>query len=289
MAEPRIPSDANVDRLVAIYVRAKRRVEQLVRQADARGAEGTAAFRRQQLAALERTLKGLQAASPELVNRALRGSYLDGATLVDEVLRPEQPFAATAQGRFFGPHEAAVEAMAGQLDSRLVLSRATIGRNARDVFARVVNEQVEVGLAAGETRRAVSAQIREELLREGTTAFVDRAGKRWGLDVYAEVAARTATREAVSIGTANRCLELGQDLVQITQHANACDICKPFENKIFSLTGETPNYPKAEILPPYHPRCRHVATPAPLFDSIGRRRPGSIEPRTSGFFAGGDA
>ena len=283
---PRIASDADVDRLVAIYVRAKRRVEALVRQAEARGAAGTAAFRRQQVFALERALRQLEAASPELVQRAVRRSYFAGATIVDEALTPNEPFVTTAQGRFYGVHESAAAAMAGRLDGRLVAARLMIGRQASDVFARIQREQVEEGIAGALTRREVSAQIREELLREGTTAFVDRAGKRWGLDVYAEVAARTATREAVTIGTANRCLELGQDLVTITKHANACPICLPFEGRTFSLTGETPGYPKAEQLPPYHPRCRHVATPAQIFDSIGRRRPGQIEPRTSGFFAG---
>lgn len=290
MAElKRIASDADVDRLVAIYVRAKQRVELLVRQADARGATGTAAFRRQQGFAIDRALHQLSRVSPELVQRAIRGSYLDGAVIVDQVLTPEQPFATVAQGRFFGAHEAAASALAGQLDGRLVAARLTIGRQAKDVFARISREQVEVGLAGGLGRREVSAQITEELLKEGTTAFVDRAGRRWGLDTYAEVAARTATREAVTIGTANRCLELGQDLVTISQHANACEICRPFEGRTFSLTGETEGYPKAERLPPYHPRCRHVATPARIFDSLGRRRPGAIEPRSSFFFAGAAA
>lgn len=284
---PRIASDADVDRLVAIYVRAKRRIELLVKAADARGAKGTAAFRRQQVVALDRALRQLELASPELVQRAVRRSYLDGAMIVDEVLDPQSPFTAAVQGRFSGVHEPAAAALAGRLDGRLVLARATIGRQANDAFARISREQVEEGLVGGLTRREVSAQLREEILKEGTTAFVDKAGKRWGLDVYAETAARTATREAVSIGTANRCLELGWDLVTITQHANSCDICKPFENRTFSLTGETKGYPKAEQLPPYHPRCRHVATPAPVFDSIGRKRRGSVEPRA--FFAGDGA
>jgi Phage minor capsid protein 2 len=285
----RISSDADVDRLVAMYARAKSRVEFLIRQADSRGAAGTAAFRRQQAAALETALRQLESTSPELVQRAVRGSYLDGATIVDQILTPAQPFATAAQGRFFGAHESAAAAMAGQLDGRLVAAQLTIGRQARDVFARVAREQVETGILGGLARKEVSAQIRDELLKEGTTAFVDRAGRRWALDTYAEVAARTATREAVSIGTANRMLELGADIVEISKHANSCPVCIPYEGRRFSLTGETPGYPRAIILPPFHPRCRHVATPAPIFDSIGRRRPGAIEPRSTGFFFAGDA
>lgn len=287
--EPRLASDADVDRLVVTYARAKRRVEALLRQALARDAQGTAAFRRQQLLALERTIKQLASTTPGLVDRALRGSYLDGATIADAVLKPSEPFATVAQGRFFGAHEQAAAAMAGRLDNRLIAARLTIGRQARDVFATVVDQEVATGIVGGLGRREVSSQIAAELFKEGTTAFVDRAGRRWALDTYAEVAARTATREAVTVGTANRMLELGADLVQITKHANSCPICLPFEGRVFSLTGETPGYPKAERLPPYHPRCRHVATPAPIFDSIGRRRPGRIEPRTSSFFFAGPA
>jgi hypothetical protein len=289
VAEPRIPSDDDVDRLVAIYVRARRRVEQLIAIADARNAAGTAAFRRQQLAALNKVLAQLQDASPAMVEKAVRESYRDGATLVDKVLSPAEPFPVTAQGTFSGVHEDAVKAMTGQLDARLVLARKTIGRQAADAFARIAKEQVEQGIAAGLTRREVSASIHEQLVREGTTAFIDRAGRRWPLDVYSEVAARTTTREAVSIGTANRCLELGHDLVTITQHANECPICQPFAGRTYSLTGETKGYPKAEVLPPFHPRCRHVATPAPAFDSLGRRRPGRIEPRPGRVWAGNAA
>jgi hypothetical protein len=286
----RLASDADVDRLVVQYAQAKRRVDRLLDQAIARGAKGTAAYRRQQQLALERAIRRLSRTSPELIERAIRNSYLDGATLADAVLKPEQPFASAAQGRFFGAHEQAAAAMAGRLDNRLVAARLTIGRQADDVFAKVIEQEVSSGILGGLTRREVSSTIAAELRREGTTAFVDKAGRRWALDTYAEVAARTATREAVTVGTANRMLELGADLVTITQHANACDICKPFEGRTFSLTGETEGYPKAEKLPPYHPRCRHVATPAPIFDSIGRRRPGAVEPRTSGFFfAGPDA
>jgi hypothetical protein len=72
---------------------------------------------------------------------------------------------------------------------------------------------------------------------------------------------RTTTREAMSRGMANRLLDHGRVEVEISQHVGSCEICKPFEGKRFSLT-DAGTAPLLEKLPPFHPNCRHVLTPA---------------------------
>jgi hypothetical protein len=60
----------------------------------------------------------------------------------------------------------------------------------------------------------VSRRIRERLLREGDPVFLDRRGRVWDLDRYAEMVARTTTREAMTEGTVKRLREHGIQLAQ---------------------------------------------------------------------------
>jgi len=62
-------------------------------------------------------------------------------------------------------------------------------------------------------------------------------------------------------GTANRLVEQGHDLVKVSTHRGACELCQPWQGKILSITGKTEGYPtleeaKAEGL--FHVNCRHA-------------------------------
>jgi len=92
---------------------------------------------------------------------------------------------------------------------------------------------------------------------------VDALGREWPLDRYAEMVARTTTREAMIQGTINRLREHGVTLAQVSAHS-AEDFCRYYENAIVSLDGPHPVYPPISTInggPPFHPRCVHVLTP----------------------------
>jgi hypothetical protein len=73
---------------------------------------------------------------------------------------------------------------------------------------------------------------------------------------------RTTTREAATHGTINRLLERGDDLITISEHPDPAEVCVPYAGQTFSLSGQTDGYDVIDQLPPFHPNCRHVATPA---------------------------
>jgi len=67
--------------------------------------------------------------------------------------------------------------------------------------------------------------------------------------------------EAHLQGTANRLVEQGHDLVKVSTHRGACELCQPWQGKILSITGKTPGYPtleEAKAAKLFHPRCRHA-------------------------------
>lgn len=133
-----------------------------------------------------------------------------------------------------------------------------------DVFRREGMRAVARGIAAGRPRVEVSREIADRLLEAGRPTFIDKLGRQWPLDRYAEMVARTTTREAMTQGTINRLREHGLQLAQVSPH-NADDFCRYYENAIVSI-GESahPVYPPLSAIngpPPWHPNCQHALTP----------------------------
>lgn len=160
-------------------------------------------------------------------------------------------------------HQRAIDVVAQNIADNLRDATQFIGRRINDVFRRVGLEQTGRKLAAGQTWQDMKQKVVQQLLDKGQTAFVDRLGRKWRLDTYAELVARTTTREAASVATLNTCREYGLDLVRITTHYPTCEKCAPLQGKVFSISGRDKRYPKLtdERRPPVHPNCRHVLAP----------------------------
>lgn len=160
-------------------------------------------------------------------------------------------------------HREAVSAIVDSMLTTTNFALAQIGRRVGDVFRSVGVEEVAKGIVEGKTRIDVSRDIRDRLLAEGKPFFVDKSGRRWDLDRYSEMVARTTTREAMTQGTINRLREEGVGLVQVSAH-NAADFCIYYENAVVSINGPHPVYPPISAIdggPPFHCNCAHALTP----------------------------
>jgi len=155
-------------------------------------------------------------------------------------------------------HREAVAAIVEEALRTSNFALAQIGRRVDDVFRRVSIEEVAKGIVEGKARIDVSQQIKDRLLAEGRPFFTDRLQRRWDLDRYSEMVARTTTREAMTQGTINRLREEGIELAQVSWHP-CNDFCVYYEHVIVSI-GKTPhpNYPDISAIdggPPFHPNC----------------------------------
>jgi hypothetical protein len=257
----RLPEVATVE-IVAQYERAARLLRSMIANAVRRGALGTANEQRKQLAAVNRLLLQLRASMNGLATLSIAGGYQIGAQSADvsmlEALPPDVAEKLIEPRFANGANKAAMQALQAATEQRLQESVRTVGRSVDDVFRRVGLEEVKLGTAAGLTRRETSNRIVSKLVDEGLTSFVDRAGRRWKLDVYAGMVARTTQREAVTLGVVDRMLQIGLDLVTVSKHAGSCDICKDYEGKTYSLTGHTEGFEVMTVFPPFHPNCRHM-------------------------------
>lgn len=250
--------------MVRIYRQAATRLRSQIRLAIQNDAIGTAAYRERQLEAIQRELRALGQRTRGLTFRVVAEPYIRGALAVDASTDAGATRAAFA---FSGTHIREVATIAANVNVRLADAINLVGRRTNDAFRRVALEQIGPGIAAGETRKATSAALEQALIRENVTdavtGFVDRAGRRWQLDTYARMVARTTTRETMSTGVAKRMGETGQKLITISDHATDTVICQEYEGKTFALPGTIVKGEETiDQLPPFHPNCLHVATPA---------------------------
>lgn len=267
----KLPIDAKVRALVGLYHAADIRLQVLIASAAARGAQGTANYYARQLAEVRKILVEVQAQAVPVATELIGDAYVQGVTYVDESLG--------VGGGFAGVHREAVNVLADNIVSRLGDAVTTVGRQAEDIFRRVALDQVSLGLLEGSTRKAVSGAIEQRLAEQRIGAFVDRAGRKWSLTSYTQMVARTTTREAVSMGTANRLLENGHDLVTISEHGGTDDECTQFAGNTYSLTGTTAGYDVLDQYPPFHPNCIHVLTPAAATFSTFEKAVGAADAR----------
>ena len=161
-------------------------------------------------------------------------------------------------------HREAVRAVTESMLDVMSKAAQQIGRRVDDVFRREGIRAVAQGIVEGRARVDVSREIERRLIAAGRPDFIDKLGRHWPLDRYAEMVARTTTREAMTQGTIQRLREHGIQLAQVSAH-HAADFCIYYENVIVCIGDEPhPVYPPISAIgggPPFHPRCVHVLTP----------------------------
>lgn len=271
MAKPTVlPSDKAAAYLVKIYEQLDRDLQREIRDAADIGFDTIVAdLRGRQARVAVLIAKAQQQARPLLV-ALIATAYESGA---DYVLRNLRGLVkAKDLNALIGPRDSdAVRLLAENAVSGFAQTETLIGRRVDDVLRSIALDQTAASIAAGETRLDLSDRLTRALTRAGVTEtngiirLVPINGRNYQIGPYAKMVARTTTREAATQGMANRLRANGLDLYTIDDHEGACDICAEFQNQTYSLDGTTDGYPVLDDLPPFHPSCRCVLTPAAIF------------------------
>lgn len=251
-------SEAQARRLIQLYTDAEREILTEYNKALLKGND------LKNLIALKNNVaairKDLLAGGRTWCEEAVSSAYQAAVAEVDKGLATEIAFGAI--------HQQAMQVLAENAYARLQDVDLVIGRRVDDVYRNLALESVRGDVAGYQTWKQTAKRYREALAEKGITGFKDASGREWNLKSYTEMVARTTTRECKINGTANRLLEHGQDLAEITGGTakNTCDICRAWVGRIVSLTGKTPGYPtldEARAAGLFHPRCTHnIATAA---------------------------
>lgn len=197
-----------------------------------------------EVAALQRVQKTLQSMVdeswdyvPEMIEKIFReadkdaAGYANAGALTVTQTAAVQQLADNLLGEILQASQTAYET---------VQSFYTIARLESDPFRTAALNQVAAQEASGIGWTQTSARMAQELKNQGITAFTDKAGRKWTLSDYCNMATRTTARQAEvsAVLTADE-----HDLWQIVKIGSTCPVCAPLEGRVYSKSGLNPNYP----------------------------------------------
>ena len=173
-----------------------------------------------------------------------------------------------------------VELIAADIASTVSAIPARALRNAVDAYQQVqayASGQVALGAL---TRLDASQWALDDFARQGIAKMTDRAGRNWRADTYAEMTVRTGAMNAIIETHLDAYQQHGVDLVLVSDSAHECDMCRPWEYKVLTMTGTAGRYQVADQLTGgttvvdvagnigdaraqglFHPNCGHSVAP----------------------------
>lgn len=152
-----------------------------------------------------------------------------------------------------------------------VVPSPSAGKLSASLHTALLNALNDVFAAFGDITRTGRdpleiQEMLDALASQGLRGITDKAGRRWDLSAYAEMAARTAA-ERMHLAMQVRALsEAGLDLVQVHRSSPSppCPKCVPWQHRVLSLSGRTPGFPtlaQAMAAGLLHPMCRDSIAP----------------------------
>ena len=264
--------------LIATYEKSQAKLIQIIATAETRG--NVTAYRK-------RILKGVNEELNELNKYAAK--WVAGEIPKSYALGFDKSYKMFKNAGNIGVNTKVVKNLVDNTIGQLVDASYLVGRRIDDEIRKAGVEAVKQKVSTGSTVKETKAILLNNLASKGVT-IRDSAGRQIKLDVYASLVARTTTREATNTGSMQAVTDLGGDLVQMSQHFSSCPICSVYEGRVFSISGNSKDYPPLdEAFSGYntiHVNCSHSITP--FFEEFSNKvdqlkeesyRPFELEPK----------
>lgn len=252
-------NEKNISKLTALYKATYKEILEEIKGASSFGI----ARRKALLKQIEKILGDMKVDVDKFIATEIPLYYKQGAKDAVAQLRKIDAPIDVATG-FNQIHKDAVVALIDETQKAFAESLQGVARSSNRLLGKgtreALTQQLAIGKVKGEALRTVKQTIVGTLESEGLQALTDKAGRVWELDRYADMLVRTKAVEARNRGVANRMVENGYDLVQVSAHG-ADDVCGDWEGEILSISGETPGYKTvadAEADGLFHPNCKHA-------------------------------
>ncbi|MEV0657145.1 phage minor capsid protein [Streptomyces sp. NPDC050395] len=135
------------------------------------------------------------------------------------------------------PQAQAVDRLAAETIETVTATHRGILRGVEDGYRQVVAEVTAAPLLGTDTRRQATQQAMTRFADRGVSSFRDRAGRRWALTSYAEMAVRTSVGRAAVEAHMTTLAAAGVDLVVVSSSPRECPLCRPWERQVLSIGG----------------------------------------------------
>lgn len=130
-----------------------------------------------------------------------------------------------------------VQAMGAGGAATLMSQRLQVMRTVDDAYRRIISSTVQAATVAGLDQRVAMRSALNKFADRGITSFTDRAGRRWGMDTYADMAIRTMRNQASQEGHLAGYEQAGVELVRASWHPASAPQCFPFQNQLLAISG----------------------------------------------------
>ncbi|GAA3455887.1 hypothetical protein GCM10018962_77210 [Dactylosporangium matsuzakiense] len=250
--------------------------------------------------AVQATVDALTLSASDVIRRGVAAAFTSGWSsgllgLLDAVAPGQRIGELAAAALRNTPNVRPVDLLAQSLIRDLRPAHLSIAGQAMAKYRAAVAAGAAQILTGADTRRDAAQDTWSALTRRGIVSFTDKSGRDWRLSSYVEMATRTVTARAALEGHTEALERADVRLVVVSDHAQECALCRPFEGRILALAGPTGRVVEQHELTGaavtvdvmttladararglHHPNCRHNITA--YLPGVTRVRPGRPDP-----------
>lgn len=254
----------NVESLVITYQKAQQSLINLIATKEARGT--STLYQKTLLAQINKELARLTQDAQGWAESVLPKEYKAGVQAANQGLTNLGVESVPAYETFAKLHTSQVELLIQNAKQDLIEANMFVGRQLQDSIRQAGIEAIAQKTAQGQTVKETKKLLTQALIDQGLNGIKMRNGAMMRLDSYAELVARSTSREAQNKGMLNQMTSLGYDLVQMSTHKTSCAVCAALQGRVYSISGNDKRYPPLTrayngVHANIHPRCRHVLAP----------------------------
>ena len=163
-------------------------------------------------------------------------------------------------------HNEAVEILINTINNDIRSGVGVIHKNIITLVDRIAVENTTEALSVNSIALAKKT-IKQGLIDNSIFSITYKNGRRISIESYAEMCARSISREATNKAMVNVMSSNDFDLVRITTHSPTCSICSMYQGRVYSINPKRTDYPylyDTAFKSGYnnlHPNCKHVIVP----------------------------
>jgi hypothetical protein len=255
-----------VEELIKLFTSAQIELIRLLQQTEPRGT--VTRYRKELLNQVNKELALLNSRATPLMEKLIQQAYVQGIINTNRKLgiKMSSTEEAIILNSLSKAHRKTINVFIRNKLGELNDVNYFIGRQIKDGIQKATEEAVGLKLATNETLKECKKNILKNFAESGISAIKTKNNRYIRMDAYADMVARSTTREITNTATIKQVKELGYDLVKMSSHPGACPICQTYEGRVYSISGKDKRFPKLDIVfssgyANIHPNCRHTLEP----------------------------
>lgn len=209
--------------------------------------------------------KGLK----KFISKRIKNQFKEGASSVNKdaiklgIIRKED---SQLGGSFFKLNEKKLNALIKSVDSDLKDVKYATLRMANDQYRQIIYKAEVFANTGTKTVKQAIDMATKDFLSRGFNCIEYSNGSRHNISDYCDMAIRTANKRANLMGEGEMRKKLGNPLVYISKHGEACDKCAKWQGRVYiddvwsggkKEDGKYPLLSTAIEGGLFHPRCEH--------------------------------